>query len=186
MVISISFDIGASGCIRQRHPAGMNEEPLLQSSIIMNEEPLHSHQWAAEALSSAGSRGTHISGQPRHSHQRGGGLSRDDFGVHVRFFGDFRIFISVLAVLGPEIGPDRPDLPRYFVLDQNLPLASHATPFRGRNVQKPVDPGLCASGVLDVSVQFRLRPRQLFCALKFCLSKCLLLGSRCNDVTAGC
>ena len=37
MVISISFDIGASGCIRQRHPAGMNEEPLedplLQSSL---------------------------------------------------------------------------------------------------------------------------------------------------------
>ena len=101
------------------------------------------------------------------------------------FFGDFRIFF-VLAVLGPEIGPDRPDLPRYFVLDQNLPLASHARPFRGRNVQKPVGPGLCASGVLDVSVQFRLRPRQLFCALKFCLSKCLLLATDAADVTARC
>ena len=125
-----------------------------------------------------GSRGTHISGV--------GDLAEMILGSMSDFYGDFQIFISVLAVLGPEIGPDRPDLPRYFVLDQNLPLASHARPFRGRNVQKPVDPGLCASGVLDVSVQFRFRPRQLFCALKFCLSKCLLLGSRCNDVTAGC
>ena len=37
MVISISFDIGASGCIRQRHPAGMNEEPLLQSSLLQSD-----------------------------------------------------------------------------------------------------------------------------------------------------
>jgi hypothetical protein len=29
-------------------------------------QPRHSHQWAAEALSSVGSRGTHINGQPRH------------------------------------------------------------------------------------------------------------------------
>ena len=28
----------------------------------------YSHQWAAEALTSVGSRGTHIGGQPRHSH----------------------------------------------------------------------------------------------------------------------
>ena len=32
-------------------------------------QPRHSHQWAAEALTSVGSRGTLISGQPRHSHQ---------------------------------------------------------------------------------------------------------------------
>ena len=40
--------------------------PLLPSSPIG--QPRHSHQWAAEALTSVGSRGTLISGQPRHSH----------------------------------------------------------------------------------------------------------------------
>ena len=32
-------------------------------------QPRHSDQWAAEALTSVGSRGTHITGQPRHLHQ---------------------------------------------------------------------------------------------------------------------
>ena len=35
----------------------------------MSGQPRHSHQWAAEALTSVGSRGTLIRGQPRHSHQ---------------------------------------------------------------------------------------------------------------------
>ena len=48
----------------------------------------------------------------------------------------------VLAVLGPEMGPDRPDLARYFVSDPNFPVASHCGPFRGRNVQKLIGPGL--------------------------------------------
>ena len=38
-----------------------------QAGVVGSGQPRHSDQWAAEALTSGGSRGTHISGQPRHS-----------------------------------------------------------------------------------------------------------------------
>ena len=62
------------------------------------------------------------------------------------FFLIFWIFFSVLAVLGPEMGPDRPDLPRYFVSAWNFPVATHPEPFRGQNIRKPVGPGRPGSG----------------------------------------
>ena len=53
----------------------------------------------------------------------------------------FRVydFVSRFGRLGPEMGPDRPDLARYFVSDPNFPDPG---PFRGRNVQQLVGPGL--------------------------------------------
>ena len=38
---------------------------MLSACLIASGQPRHSHEWAAEALTSVGSRGTHISGQPR-------------------------------------------------------------------------------------------------------------------------
>ena len=35
-----------------------------------------------------------------------------------------------LAVLGPEMGPDRPNFKSYFVLDQNFAMATRPGPFR--------------------------------------------------------
>ena len=40
------------------------------------------------------------------------------------------------------MGPDKPDLAKYFVSDPNFPVASHCGPFRSRNVQKLIGPGL--------------------------------------------
>ena len=42
---------------------------MLSACLIASGQPRHSHEWAAEALTSVGSRGTLIRGQPRHSHQ---------------------------------------------------------------------------------------------------------------------
>ena len=70
-----SLDAGISNCLRDPWENCKNvvvisavslSFSLLPSSPIG--QPRHSHQWAAEALTSVGSRGTLISGQPRHSH----------------------------------------------------------------------------------------------------------------------
>ena len=53
----------------QRGAAGGCLTSVVSRGTHISGQPRHSHQWAAEALSSVGSRGTLISGQPRHSHQ---------------------------------------------------------------------------------------------------------------------
>ena len=65
----------------------------------------------------------------------------------------------MLAGLSPEVGPDRPDLARYFVSDPNFPVATHPGPFRGRNAQKLVSPGARAWTRDLVLAWPRVRPR---------------------------
>ena len=69
-------------------------------------------------------------------------------------------FFPMLILLGPEMEPDRPDLARYFVSDPNFPVASHCGPFRGRNVQKLVGPGLARAWTRVLARAWpRVRPR---------------------------
>ncbi len=49
------------------------------------------------------------------------------------------IFVfPVLAVLGPGMCPDRPNLKRYFISDPNFAVATHPGPFRATFGLKPI------------------------------------------------